>query len=237
MRAILLIARRELASFFRTPSGYAIAALVMMLDGIIFNISVGSTQKLSAEILTDYFLWAGSVSATAAVALTTRLLSDEGPQVLLMTAPVREVQIVLGKFLSALAFLTFVTLITLYLPALIFVHGKVSIGHIAAGYIGMILLGSASLSLGLFGSALSKSPIVGLVLASVLVATLHLFWFVARMADPPMDSVLEHMALYYKHFMPFRNGLLQLSDVVYYVGVTWVGLLGSTLVLKGRRWQ
>lgn len=236
MKSAWLIARRELAAFFRTPMGYVIAAITLLIDGIVFNIAVGAEPKLSSDILKEFLFYAGGVTATAAVFLSMRLLSEEQQLVPLFTSPVKESEIVAGKFVSALVFLSGITLLTLYLPALIFVNGKVSVGHIVSGYLGMLLLGAAALALGVLGSALARHQLLALVISGALVVTMHLLWFLSRVADPPLDRILENMAFYYKHFMPFRNGLLQLSDVVYYLSVIWFGLLAATRVLRSRRW-
>jgi ABC-2 type transport system permease protein len=128
-------------------------------------------------------------------------------------------------------------LLTLYLPALIFVNGKVSLGHIGAGYLGMLLLGAAALGLGLMASAIAPNQLLALLLSAFLVAMLHFIYWVAQITEGEVHTVLEHMSIYVKHFMPFRRGMLQLSDVVYYVSLTWIGLLAATRVLQSRRWR
>src|SRR5207244_12490066 len=117
----------------------------------------------------------------AAVALSVRLIAEERQQhsmVLLNTSPVRDVEIVLGKFLAAFVFLAGMILISLYMPLLIKVHGKVSFWQIAVGYIGLFLLGGAVLAIGVFASSLTRNQLIALVLGAAMVAMLHLmFWF------------------------------------------------------------
>src|SRR5690606_41964462 len=96
------------------------------------------------------------------VLFSMRLLAEDrwtGTDVLLFTSPIREGEVVLGKYLAALIFLSVLTLASLYVPALIFVHGKVSFGHIAAGYAGMLLLGATTLAIGTFASSLTENQI------------------------------------------------------------------------------
>jgi ABC-2 type transport system permease protein len=238
---VSLIVRRELGSYLRTPSGYLIAAAVLLLDGLLFNaLAVGDEPRLSSEVLRLFFYFAGVVTMIGGVLFSMRLLAEErwtGTDVLLFTSPIREGEIVLGKYLSALVFLTLLTLLSLYLPALIFVHGKVSFGHIAAGYLGMILLGATTLALGTFASSLTKNPFFAVILSGALVVVLELSWPVGQIADPPLTEVLSHLALHTKHFSPFQRGLLQLSDVVFYASVIYLSLLGATKVLESRRWR
>lgn len=242
MKNVGLLIRREVSAYLRTPAGYLIAASVLLLDGLFFTtMAIGDAPKLSAEVLQEFFFWAGGLTSAAAVFLAMRLFAEErssGTQILLFTSPIREGEIVTAKFLSALIFLTGFTLLSLYLPALIFVNGKISFGHIAAGYLGMLLLGASSLALGILGSALAPNQLVALLIGGVLVFFFDvLFWHIARVTDPPLSSVIAYMSLYVKHFHPFRTGLLQLSGVVIYLSVIYFSLLGATRVLQSQRWQ
>ena len=241
MNNIALIMRRELASYMKTPSGYVIAAAILLINGLLFNTrAIGPTPQLSSDVLRLYLINAGGTTMLAAVLLSMRLLAEErasGTQVLLFTSPVREGEIVLGKFLAAQVFLSGLVLASLYLPALIFVNGKVSLGHIASGYLGMLLLGACTLSIGTLASSLVRNPFLAVVLSAATVAVLELGWWIAKIADPPFSSVLSYMAPYMKHFHPFDRGLVQLSDLVFYGSVIYFCLLLATRVLKSQRWR
>jgi ABC-2 type transport system permease protein len=241
VRNVAIIVRRELAGYFRTPSGYLIAAATLLVQGLMFNTrALGSGEKLSAQVLQDFLRDSSGTTTVAAVLLAMRLFAEErqsGTLVLLYTSPVRETQIVIGKFLSAFAVLSIITLLSLYLPALIFVHGKVSIGHIAGGYAGLLCVGAATLSLGVLGSALARTQLVAGVIAAVLIFVLFLTWQLSRVVDPPLGTVISHFSLYEKHFFPFMRGLIQLSDLVYYAAVVYLALLGATRVVQHQRWQ
>ena len=241
MSNVGLIIRRELGSYLRTPRGYFIAAGVLLLNGLLFNaFAIGEEPQLSSDVLRIFFYWAGIVTMLGGVVFSMRLLAEErwtGTDVLLFTSPIREGEVVLGKYLSALIFLTVLTLMSLYLPALIFVNGKVSWGHIGAGYLGMILLGASTLAVGTFASALTKNPFLAVLLSGLFVGLLELCWPLGQIADPPLTEVLSYVALHTKHFTPFQRGLLQLSDVVFYLGVIYLSLLAATKVLAGQRWR
>lgn len=242
MRNIWLIIRREVASYLRTPSAYIIAAAILLVNGIIFNaISVGDEPRFSSDVLQNFLLNAAGMTMVAAVLFSMRLLAEErasGTQVLLFTSPIREEEIVVGKYLSALLFLTVLILMSLYLPALIFVHGKVSWGHIAAGYFGMILIGAAVLALGVFASSLVKNPFLGVLLAAVFAAVSELCWYGARVTDPPLKETIQYFSPISKHFEgSFMIGIVQLSDVVFFLSVIYLSLFASVRVLKSQRWQ
>ena len=241
MSNILLIVRREMASYLRTPSGYIIAACILLVNGVFFNTrAVGDTPRFSSEVLQQFFIDAGGTTMLAAVLLSMRLLAEErasGTQVLLMTSPIRESEIVVGKFLAAFTFLSVLILMSAYLPALIFINGKVSLGHIGAGYLGMLLLGASTLAVGLFASSLVKNQLMAVILAAVFITLLEMCWWIAKVTDPPFESVIAYFAPYMKHFHPFRRGLLQMTDVVFYCSMIYVSLLAATRVLKNQRWR
>jgi ABC-2 type transport system permease protein len=240
MKKALLITGRELRSYFRSPMSAIVLGAVLLIDGIYFYWK-GLTEKLlSAQVLTEFFYVGSGTTMIAGIVLAMRLLAEErqtGTITLLNTSPIRDGEIVIGKFLAALAVMAMMTLLTLYMPLLIFVNGKVSIGHILVGYAGLLLLGSATLSIGLFASALARSQVVAAILEAVILAPLILLWVVAKAVDPPLNTFLSALALHHENFRPFMNGILQLNGVVYYVMVTFFFLLAATKTLEARRWR
>lgn len=241
MRTALLIARRELAAYLRTMSGYVIIAVVLAVDGLLFNaFAMGGPNKRSAEVLSLFFYFSSGTTMTASVFISMRLLAEErqsGTVALLYSSPVRDGEIVLGKFLSAMAFLAILIAATAFMPALIFVNGKISFGHVFAGYLGLLLLGSASLAIGTFGSALARSQVMAAILSGCMVVALLVSWLLARITERPLSAIFNAMALHGEHFQPFQSGLVHLRDIVYYLVVTYVGLFAASRVLEARRWK
>ncbi|MDH5672324.1 MAG: ABC transporter permease [Myxococcales bacterium] len=241
MGNVAIIVRRELAAYLRTPSGYMIAGAILLVQGLLFNTrGLGGGAKLSAQVLADFLRDSSGTTTVAAVLLSMRLFAEErqsGTLTLLYSSPVRESEIVLGKFLSAFAVLAAITLMSLYLPALIFINGKVSLGHIAGGYFGLLCLGAATLALGVLGSALGRNQLVAGVISAVLVFVLFLAWALSDVVDPPLGTLIAHFSLYEQHFFPFMRGLVQLSDVVFYASVVYLALFSATRVVQSQRWQ
>ncbi len=237
----LLIARRELGSYLRSPGGYIIAAATLLVNGLLFNTrALGGAAKLSSQVLEHFLRDASGTTTVAAVLLAMRLFAEErqsGSLVLLYTSPVRDAEMVIGKFLAALLFLGALVLMSLYLPALIFVNGKVSLGHIAGGYLGLLLVGAAALALGLLGSSLARNQLVAGILAALFIFVLFLCWHLSRVVDPPLGTVIAHFSMYEKHFFPFMRGLVQLSDVVYYLSVIYLALMASVRAIQNERWR
>ena len=122
------------------------------------------------------------------------------------------------------------------MPVLIAVYGKISVGHIAAGYFGLMLVASAGLAIGTFGSALTRSQVLAAVTSMVLVLTLTICWLLSKVTDRPLTEVVTSLA-WWGHFDPFRSGLVHLRDISYFVLVTFVSLFAATRVLEARRWR
>lgn len=241
MNAVLLIARRELAAYLRTWSGYVIIAAMLLLDGLLFNaFAMGGSTKRSAEVINQFFYFSSGVTITAAIFLSMRLLAEErqaGTLALLYSSPIKDVEIILGKFLSALVFLALLITLTVYMPLLVLVNGKVSFGHLFAGYLGLLLLGSASVAIGTFGSTLAKNQVLAAIVSAVIIVSLLVCWMLSSVTDRPFSQLFTALALHGKHFQPFGQGIIHVRDVAYYGLVTFVALFASTRVLEARRWR
>jgi ABC-2 type transport system permease protein len=241
MSAALLIMRRELGAYFRSMTGYIIAAAVLVVDGILFNaFAMGGTDKRSGEVLALFFYFSSGTTMIASIFISMRLLAEEkqtGTLVLLTSSPVRDRDITIGKFLSGWLFLSFITLLTAFMPALIMVNGKIALGHVLSGYLGLLLLGSATLAIGTLGSALARTQVLAAIISGGLVVALIIAWLVARVTEHPLNLVFESLALYHRHFPPFQVGVVHLRDVVYYLALTYFALFCATRVLEARRWR
>jgi len=240
MRAIYIIFRRELSSYLRSYGGWVIAALAILLMGVLFQAFAVKT-RLAGEMLTNFFRYSSLVVGGAAVILSIRLIAEErqtGSMLLLSTSPVREIEIVIGKFLASLAFLTMILLISVYIPYLIKGEGKISTSQIMVGYTGMFLFGAATLSAGLFASSLVRNQLVAGVIGAVLVVLMCVLFNFSSITDPPVKDVLSELDMWWKHFEPsFMRGILNLKDVIYYLAVTYFFLLLSVKTLEAKRWQ
>ena len=174
----------------------------------------------------------------AGVLLTMRLLAEErqtGTESLLQTAPVSEGHVVLGKFLGAFSFLMLITLLTLYMPILIQINGKVSWGQIAIGYLGLACLGGATIAIGTLGSAIARNQLFAAILGGGLLVFFLLGWLVGQIAESPVSDIFSYIALFDRHFQPFMRGRLNSEGVVFYLSVTVGFLLLSTRILQARR--
>jgi ABC-2 type transport system permease protein len=242
MRAISIIYRRELGAYIRSPFTWVIAAALLLLDGIFFEGFVVRGEQLSATVLERYFYFSSGVALGAGVLLSFRLLAEErqtGTLVLLNTSPVRDSEIVIGKFLAAATFLFFLLLLSLYMPLLIKVRGKITAAQIIVGYLGLFLAGSAALSIGMFASALTRNQMIAAIIAAVMVLIMAFLFQFARALDPGnVRDVLQEIDLWWIHFQNgFMRGVLNIKDVVYYLAMTYFFLLLAVKTLEAKRWQ
>jgi ABC-2 type transport system permease protein len=236
-----LIVRRELGQYLGTWSGYIVFAALLLATGLFYNVeSVGSSPKYSSDVLSDFFKWASGFTVVTGILLAMRLVAEErqnGTLPLLTTSSLTEGQIIFAKYLSAMVMICIYVALSLYMPFLVFYNGAVSLGHIFAGCFGMVLIGSAGVAIGMFGSALFKSQLVAAILAGVIALVMTLLWALARVVEGALGDIIGHITLHDKHFSPFMDGTVTLPNIVYYLSVTAVFLFAARNLLEARRWR
>jgi ABC-2 type transport system permease protein len=241
MRATSIIYRRELGGYLRSPLTWVIAAVLLLVEGIFFQAWALRGEQLSALVLERYFFLSSFAIGTAGIIFSFRLIAEERQNhsmVLLSTSPVRDYEIILGKFFAALTFLTIMLALSVYMPILIKVNGKISGAQIFVGYIGLFLFGAVSLAIGLFASALTKHQFLALVIGAVLLIVLGNIFQLAAKLEPPVRDIIEQSDLWWVRFQQsFMRGILNLKDVIFYVCMTYFFLLLAVKTLEAKRWQ
>ncbi|NVB80176.1 MAG: ABC transporter permease subunit [Kofleriaceae bacterium] len=241
MRATSIIYRRELLGYLRSPISWAIAAVLLLAQGIFFQAWALRGEQLSAVVLERYFFIASFVIGAAGIIFSFRLIAEERQNhsmVLLTTSPVRDFEIALGKFFAALTFLTITLVLSIYMPILIKVNGKITGAQIFVGYLGLFLFGSVSLAIGMFASALTRHQFLALVIGAVLLIVLGNIFQLASKLDAPVRPVVEQLDLWWVRFQSsFMKGIFNLKDVIFYVCVTYFFLLLAVKTLEAKRWQ
>lgn len=241
MGKIWNIAMRELSAYFNTWTGYLIIAITLVIDGLLFNaFAVGNNAKLSSEVLESFFYYSSGMSMVAGILLAMRLVAEEkqnGTIVLLYSSPVSERQIIYGKFLSALLFSMVLHVVSLYMPALIMVHGKISFGHVMAGYLCLALLGAVTMSMTLFASTIAGNQLMAAVGGAFIVVVFLVMWMLAKVVDQPFKDLFSWLAIHNDHFTPFGRGIVNVKDLVFYAGLVIFFLESSTMALVSRRYQ
>lgn len=241
MNKIWLIAQRELVSYFTTWMGYIIIFAALLIDGLLFNtFAIGDEAKFSSDVLKDFFFFSSGIGMVAAIFLAMRLLAEEkqtGTIVLFYTSPISERQLVYGKFLSSLLMFIILQVLSIYLPSLIFLEGKVSFGHVLAGYLGVTLLGAGVLSVSLFASVVSPNQLIAGISAAAMTVFFLLLWLLSYRVDEPFREIFAYMAIHNERFRPFSTGVLHTKDVIYYLSLMFFFLECSIKSLETRRLQ
>jgi ABC-2 type transport system permease protein len=240
VNASLLIARREVMGFFASSIGYVVMAAVLALHSVWYHVVVMNQTRTAFAALENHFFHSSGWVAIFAVLTSMRLFAEEdqmGTLVFLRTAPVTEGQLVAGKFLGGLFFLTVYLALTLLIPLSVVLSGEVSPGHVAVGYLGLLLLGGAVLAVGTLASSLTPNQLVAVILGLVATGALFLCWYLAKKVEGPLGDFVGYLDLMDRHYRSFSRGVLKTSTVVYFLSLTYAALLGATAVLVGRRWR
>ena len=236
MRNTTTIALREFKSYLASPMAYVVTGIFLVLTGFFFSIS-SSTYSQTSII---GFLGIGSILLLLlASVLTMRLLAEErkmGTLELLLTAPVRDSEVIAGKFLGSLGMLTAMLVLTFYYPLLLMWFGDPDWGPIVTGYLGLFLLGGVSLAVGLFASSLTSNQLVAAVVAGGILGAL---WFVGMAADllpEALGEVINYLSLSY-HFPDFMRGVIDTRGIIYYLSITVLFLFLAIRSLESSRWS
>lgn len=236
MRNTLTITAREFKSYLASPMAYIVIGIFLALTGFFF----GSSSATYSETSISGFLQIGSLLLLLLTAvLTMRLLAEErklGTIELLLTAPVRESEIILGKFLGSLGIIAVMLVLTFYYPILLKVFGDPDIGPIATGYLGLFLLSCASLAIGIFASSLTSNQIVAAVVTGGILFGL---WFLGSAADylpRALGDVIGYFSLS-NYFPDFITGIIDTRGIIYYLSVTALFLFLAIRSLENSRWS
>lgn len=248
MRTIWTIAKREYDTYFSTPLAYVIALSMFLPIGIYFSIImwVSSQQSLygggtppDSSPLNWLFVF---LLIFLGPALTMRLISDEarmGTLELLLTAPVRDFELVAGKWLGAFLFVLTLCAFTLIFPIIInnYVDPGIDLRRLLSSYLGLILVSAALLALGVGISAIFSNQF------AAFFVTLGLFFFLWFMVSLPASylqeggDVLNYFSLSGHFAQTMNNGTINLGDLVYYLSLTALGLFVGTTAIEIRRWR
>jgi ABC-2 type transport system permease protein len=238
LKNIGIICGKELKSYLASPMAYVVTAIFLVLTGGFFATYLASTNYSDTSI--RGFLDAGQILILLfAAVLTMRLIAEEkklGTWELLLTVPVRDTEIVLGKFLGSLTVMTGMLILTFYYPILLMVFGDPDLGPILTSYFGLFLLGCASLAIGIFASSLTSNQIVSAVIAGGILFSLWLLGTAGSFAPGALGELMSYLSLS-RHFPDFMRGILDTKAVVYYLSVTALFLYLAIRWTETERWR
>ncbi len=246
MRKLLALVQRELLAYFSSPLAYVVLTAFLFINGYVFYLIVAFLNDPRVQAMAPLKLMFGGTIffwlylLFVVPVITMRLLAEErrtGTLEVLLTSPVSEGQVVIGKFLAALVFYLFLWLPTLVYVWIVASHAKIDFGPVATGYLGIALLGVMFLSVGLFTSALVRNQIVAAILAFAVLVVVFSLGLVENLASgAALKGALGYMNLW-SHMDDFAKGIVDTRHVVYDLSLTglFLFLAGKALeASKGR---
>jgi gliding motility-associated transport system permease protein len=255
MRNILAIADRELRSYFASPIAYAVIGFFALVFGWMFytflrffvmqsmqmsQMGMGQGQvNVNQAMIRPLILQISVVTLFVLPMITMRTYSEEkrsGTIELLLTAPLTDVEIILGKFLGALALYALMLLVTVPTITLLFWYGDPDWKPVVTSYLGLLLIGGSFISYGLFISSLTRNQIVAGVLTFCTLLMLLLVSWMQDFVGPVGQSVISALAVF-EHFEDFSKGVIDTKHLVYYASVITFGLFLTAKSVDSERWR
>ena len=237
MRTIRAVAFKEIQIYFSSPVAYIVALIFMALSGFFFVRDLGNPFPEAS--LSNFFQGATFLLIPLAPALTMRLLAEEqklGTIELLLTSPVRDWEVILGKYLASFVFLLFLLSLTSYYVILLLVFATPDPGPIYSGYIGLILYGAAALSVGILTSTLTSNQIIAAVVGTGILIVLYATSFIGDVVTGVWATIFNQLG-FTSHFNDFDRGIIDSTHIIYFVTVTALFLFLSIRALESRRWR
>lgn len=248
------IFKKELRLYFTSPVAYVVFTIFALIAGYFFYSLFAFFNLMSMQSATNPAL-ARDLNVTEGVMrplfsnlsvimlllmpiLTMRLFAEEkktGTIELLLTYPVRDGEVLLGKYAAAVVLFLTMLLCTVLYPAMLAYFARLEWGPLLTAYLGLVLMGSAFLAVGLLASSLTENQIVAAV---VTFGALLIFWVIGWSADfaGRWAKVLSHLSLL-EHFDGFAKGVIDTKDVIYYLNFTVLALFLTLRSLESKRWR
>ncbi len=238
MNDIFAIFKREFRGYFDSPIAYLFITVFLVLSGWLFYKGFFISDYASLRLFFVMLPWTFLFFVPAA---TMRLWSEEkklGTMELLMTLPIRDIDVVIGKFLASFIFLTLTVLLTFPMVITVYNLGQPDLGPIIGGYLGAILMGGAYLAIGMFASSLTENQIIAFIMGVVLCFALFIIGeeFVLMAAPSSLVPVLKYLGLG-SHFGSIGRGVIDSRDLIYYLSIITFFLFLNIRSLESRKWN
>jgi ABC-2 type transport system permease protein len=236
MQNILAVAKREFTSYFNSPIAYIVATVYILLSGWLFF----SDLFLNGQAdMRQFFAMAPLLFAIVIPLLTMRLLAEErreGTLELLLTMPVTDWQVVLGKFLASVGLIAALLGLTLAFPLSVAALGPLDKGATFAGYVGLLLMGGAYAAIGLMASAFTKNQIIAVLVGFMISFALFLVGQLVQVLPPSLAPFCNAISISTR-FHNIARGVLDTRDLLYYASMIGACLLVAQTMLESRRWR
>ncbi|MFZ1320530.1 MAG: ABC transporter permease [Ignavibacteria bacterium] len=236
MNNILTIFKKELRSYFNSPVAYIVLVVFLIITGWFFTSNLFLSGVVSMRNVFDIipFIFLFFIPA-----ISMRTFSEEkksGTIELLLTKPITDMDIVLGKFFATVTLTSVALAITLiYVFSLTFL-GPIDTGAIIGAYIGLLFMSGIYVSIGIFASSLTENQVVAFIISFLIVFGLFLLNKVLIFLPPELSSILEYISVDY-HFSNIARGVIDSRDIIYYLSGITIFLLFTRTSLESRRWS
>ncbi|MFP4249073.1 MAG: ABC transporter permease subunit [Armatimonadota bacterium] len=235
MRKVLTIAGRELRSYFVSPMAYVVLAFFLGVCGLIFALTVTSPEAQAD--MTGMFHTMVFVALMMTPVITMGLLSQEqatGSIELLMTNPVRDVEVVLGKYLGAVGLFVLVLIGSLEFPLIMNAFGDPDWMAILSGYLGVLLVGLAFIAVGLFASSIVANQIAAAVLGYVILLFFWLIGWLDMASEGVVGDIAKNISIL-ENFQDFGKGIIDSRPIIFFVSLTVFALFLAVRSLENKR--
>ena len=236
MTRVFLIAYRELKSYFCSWMAYLVIGGFLAISGFIFFVII--TGNHQASMRWSFHNMAVTLLFVCPI-LTMRLLAEErrsGTLEVLLTSPVTDAQVVLGKFLGAVGLLVVLVAATIHFPLILAQYGSPDPGPLFTGYLGLLLVGASFMAVGVLASSLTESQVVAGFLSFGGLLVLWIIGWAASQPGSAVGHVLEQLSLL-NHFDDLAKGVIDSKDIVFYLSFMAVCLFGAVRALESRKWR
>ena len=243
MRNIWFIAKKELSQYFISPIAYSVAVLLFGIVGLLFSLTyLGFQQNPGVPDSKNTAYAVGFLLMLFTPALTMRLIADEirmGTMELLLTAPLRDYELVIGKWLGAFIFMLILIAGTLIFP--IMLNARVDHGIdqllLISNYVGVILVAAALLGVGVGISAIFSNQIAAFF--TTLTLYIVLWWLIGAPASlmPQGGEIFKYLSMSTQFQENFIRGTVSPSSIVYFLSLTGLGLFVGSVAVEIRRWR
>ena len=233
MRQAIPIFKKEFKSYFVSPIAYIVIAIFLLVTGWFFFATFFLVGQAN---LRNFFALLPIIFSFVIPAITMRLVSEElniGSYEILLTMPVTLTDVVLGKFLAAVAFVIAMLVPTFTYPVTVAALGQLDWGPVAGGYIGAVLLGAAFSAIGLLASALTRNQIIAFIVGMAVCFSLTLIDKMLFFLPRSMLGVLAYLGADF-HFQNISKGIIDSRDIIYFLSVCFISLYAAYLALRGK---
>jgi ABC-2 type transport system permease protein len=243
MRNIWIIARREFKVYFISPIAYAIAFVILLIMGLIFyaNLVSASYQQIAPDIQSIFAPLVTLILFTTP-ALTMRLFAEEqknGTLELLLTNPIKDWELIIGKWLGAFLFVLSLLVMTGFYPIILnqLINPGIDMGVLLTSYLGIALLSGAFLAIGITVSSLFSNQIAAFFATLGIFLVFWLIGYPAQMIGGAGSEVIRYLDMSEHYYGTFFVGILELKDLLFYLGVIILGIFLGKVSLDIRRWR